>query len=63
MLGLSYAAVPFYQIFCQTTGFGGTIQRSEELTQTPTFKETSMIAQKNQLLTIQFHADTSPLIP
>jgi cytochrome c oxidase assembly protein Cox11 len=31
MLGFSYAAVPFYQIFCQTTGFGGTIQRTQEL--------------------------------
>lgn len=24
MLGLSYTAVPLYQIFCQTSGFGGT---------------------------------------
>lgn len=23
MLGLSYAAVPLYQIYCQTSGFGG----------------------------------------
>lgn len=30
MLGLSYAAVPLYQIFCQVTGFGGTTQRAEE---------------------------------
>lgn len=26
MVGLSYAAVPLYQIFCRTTGFGGTTQ-------------------------------------
>ena len=26
MIGLSYAAVPLYQIFCQVTGFGGTTQ-------------------------------------
>jgi cytochrome c oxidase assembly protein subunit 11 len=26
MAGLSYAAVPFYRIFCQITGFGGTTQ-------------------------------------
>lgn len=29
MLGLSYAAVPLYKIFCQVTGFGGTTQRAE----------------------------------
>jgi cytochrome c oxidase assembly protein subunit 11 len=26
-LGLSYASVPLYRIFCQTTGFGGTTKR------------------------------------
>ena len=24
MLGLSYASVPFYELFCKVTGFGGT---------------------------------------
>ena len=26
MLGLSYASVPLYEIFCKVTGFGGTTQ-------------------------------------
>ena len=26
MLGLAYASVPLYRLFCQTTGFGGTTQ-------------------------------------
>ncbi len=30
MLGLGYAAVPLYQLFCQVTGFGGTTQRASE---------------------------------
>ena len=30
MLGLGYAAVPLYRIFCQVTGFGGTTQRATE---------------------------------
>jgi cytochrome c oxidase assembly protein subunit 11 len=30
MLGLGYAAVPLYRIFCQTTGFGGTTMRVTE---------------------------------
>lgn len=27
MVGMSYAAVPLYKIFCQVTGYGGTTQR------------------------------------
>ena len=30
MLGLGYAAVPLYRLFCQVTGFGGTTQRIDE---------------------------------
>lgn len=29
MLGLAYASVPLYQLFCQVTGYGGTTQRAE----------------------------------
>lgn len=29
MIGLSYASVPLYRIFCQMTGFGGTPQKAE----------------------------------
>ncbi|NNJ76023.1 MAG: cytochrome c oxidase assembly protein [Anderseniella sp.] len=29
MVGVAYAAVPLYQIFCQITGFGGTTQRAD----------------------------------
>lgn len=34
MLGVSYAAVPLYELFCQVTGYGGTIQRTEQLSDT-----------------------------
>jgi cytochrome c oxidase assembly protein subunit 11 len=30
MVGLSFAAVPLYQMFCQVTGYGGTPQRVEQ---------------------------------
>ena len=30
MLGLCYASVPLYEIFCRVTGFGGTTQVSKE---------------------------------
>ncbi|MBC8037566.1 MAG: cytochrome c oxidase assembly protein [Rhizobiales bacterium] len=29
MLGLAYASVPLYALFCQATGFGGTPQRAD----------------------------------
>ena len=30
MLGVSYAAVPLYELFCRVTGYGGTTQRVEQ---------------------------------
>ena len=30
MVGLAFAAVPLYKLFCQVTGFGGTTQRATE---------------------------------
>lgn len=29
MVGMAYAAVPLYELFCQVTGYGGTTQRAE----------------------------------
>lgn len=31
MVGVSYAAVPLYELFCQVTGYGGTTQRVEQV--------------------------------
>ena len=31
MLGLSFAAVPLYDLFCRVTGFGGTTQVLKKL--------------------------------
>jgi len=30
MIGMAYAAVPLYQLFCQVTGYNGTTQRAEQ---------------------------------
>ncbi len=30
MLGMSFAAVPLYDMFCRVTGYGGTTQRAEQ---------------------------------
>ncbi len=32
MLGMAYAAVPLYKLFCQITGYGGTTQRADATT-------------------------------
>ena len=32
MVGMSFAAVPLYRIFCQTTGYGGATQRADAAT-------------------------------
>ena len=34
MLGMAYAAVPLYEIFCQVTGYAGTTQRADDSTGT-----------------------------
>ena len=34
MLGMAYAAVPLYQMFCQATGFAGTTQRVSKASDT-----------------------------
>ena len=32
MIGLSFASVPLYDLFCRITGFGGTTQKAEKST-------------------------------
>lgn len=34
MVGMAYAAVPLYELFCQVTGYGGTTQRVEQVSDT-----------------------------
>lgn len=31
MLGLSYAFVPLYRMFCQATGYGGTVKEGHSV--------------------------------
>ena len=58
MLGLSYAFVPLYRMFCQATGYGGTAnEASRGGGETLTGMEA--VAQ-SRLLTIEFTSDVSP---
>ncbi len=53
MVGASFAAVPFYNWFCRTTGFGGT-------TQVATHAPSEVLG---RILTIRFDANVSPGLP
>jgi len=50
MLGLAYAAVPLYTLFCQVTGFAGTTQRAERPSE----------AVLDRVVTIRFDANVAP---
>jgi cytochrome c oxidase assembly protein subunit 11 len=50
MVGLSFASVPLYRIFCQATGYGGTTQRAEAAP--------AQVAAG--LVTVRFDAATAP---
>jgi cytochrome c oxidase assembly protein subunit 11 len=50
MVGLSFASVPLYRIFCSATGFGGTTRRAEAV---PTHIAAGLV-------TVRFDAQTAP---
>src|SRR5437763_2640554 len=50
MVGLSFASVPLYRLFCAATGFGGTTQRAEAA-------PTRVAA---RLITVRFDAQVAP---
>ncbi len=56
MVGMGFAAVPLYRIFCETTGFGGTTMRVSEA-QAATIKDTS------KPITIRFDANHRSDLP
>jgi cytochrome c oxidase assembly protein subunit 11 len=49
MIGVSYAAVPLYALFCQVTGYGGTTQRVDQ------YSDTIL----NQKIAVRFDANTN----
>ncbi|MBT4879406.1 MAG: cytochrome c oxidase assembly protein [Alphaproteobacteria bacterium] len=53
MLGMAYASVPLYRIFCQKTGYGGTTQVAPTLPDVIT----------NRLVTVRFNADVNRDLP
>ena len=55
MVGLAFASVPLYRLFCQVTGFGGTPLRAEEVA--PSLKATG------KLISVRFDANTNSALP
>jgi cytochrome c oxidase assembly protein subunit 11 len=53
MVGLSFAAVPLYRIFCQATGYGGTPQRAD--------KGADQVL--DQTVTVRFDGNVDPGLP
>ena len=53
MLGLSYAAVPLYYMFCNATGYGGTPLRAEA----------APGAISDRLMTVRFDTNIDPALP
>ncbi|MDA0304964.1 MAG: cytochrome c oxidase assembly protein [Proteobacteria bacterium] len=53
MVGLAFASVPLYKLFCQVTGFAGTTQTAAA---TPTVAS-------DKFITIRFDANTIPALP
>ncbi|RGP40109.1 Cytochrome c oxidase assembly protein CtaG [Altererythrobacter insulae] len=61
MLGLGYAAVPLYDLFCRVTGFGGTTQVASE-TDAANAERLGLIA-GGQTMSIRFDASTARDVP
>jgi cytochrome c oxidase assembly protein subunit 11 len=56
MVGLGFAAVPLYRLFCQTTGFGGTTMRVDEA-------KAATVQSTNKQITIRFDANHRSDLP
>lgn len=61
MLGLGYAAVPLYDLFCRVTGFGGTTQKATE--QEATLAERMARSAGAREISIRFDASTARDMP
>ncbi|WP_336987001.1 cytochrome c oxidase assembly protein [Altererythrobacter aquiaggeris] len=56
MLGLGFAAVPLYDMFCRVTGFGGTTQRVTQA-------EAATVAVTDKVISIRFDANVGRDMP
>lgn len=57
MVGLGYASVPLYRMFCQVTGFGGTTQRVSEA------EANAVVVDTTRVMSIRFDGNVAPDVP
>lgn len=67
-IGLSYASVPLYRMFCQATGFGGTVKTHNTTTQGGEDEGYNLPADpaslpNNRMLKITFNTDVDASLP
>ena len=64
MVGLGFAAVPLYKLFCATTGFGGTTMRVDEA-QAATVKDTGKAIRSGlmQIIAVICRGNSGPNAP
>ncbi len=62
MLGLGYAAVPLYDLFCRVTGFGGTTQQASEA-EASAAEMFARAQAADQKISIRFDASTARDVP
>mmetsp|Transcript_27483 Transcript_27483/g.38760 ORF Transcript_27483/g.38760 Transcript_27483/m.38760 type:complete len:281 (+) Transcript_27483:71-913(+) len=60
-IGLTYASVPLYRLFCQAMGFGGTVQENSGKTVASLAKRRTK--ENLRSITISFNSDVSPKLP
>lgn len=56
MLGMGFAAVPLYRLFCQATGYGGTTQRANEA-------QAAAVQSAGRAMSIRFDANVERGMP
>lgn len=56
MLGLGYASVPLYRLFCQVTGYGGTTQRADAAA-------AAGVKVSARMVRVRFDANVAPSLP
>lgn len=57
MVGLGYASVPLYRLFCQATGYGGTPQRASEAA------AAGVKVASGRTMSVRFDANVDPNMP
>ena len=56
MLGVGYAAVPLYEVFCRVTGYGGTTQRVDDA-------QAATVQTTNRVISVRFDSNVNSSLP